>query len=233
MSSSRRSGVRWRPRRERDFAATTVPMAVMFAAALAALVAEQGITTMSELRRALRERMRFSRLTLKAVLLSVGLYVLAGVLTTLTGLLARALVRAGVIPVPESVPLLLDPRATIDVETLTAFVGGRLVGNGWILLLFAVQLFFNIAGEELWWRGYVLPRQEQAFGRRAWLVHGLLWWGFHAFKWWDMVTVLPVTLLLSYVAQRTKNNWVPTLLHLLANVLLVLLMAAGVLGMMS
>ena len=112
-------------------------------------------------------------------------------------------------------------------------MGGRLAGNWGIVLLFGVQLFFNIAGEELWWRGCALPRQELAFGRHAWLVHGLLWWGFHAFKWWDMITVLPLALILSYAAQRTQNNWVPTIAHLLANSLLVLLMVAGVLGLIG
>jgi len=27
---------------------------------------------------------------------------------------------------------------------------------------------------ELWWRGYILPRQELAFGRWTWIIHGLL-----------------------------------------------------------
>jgi Type II CAAX prenyl endopeptidase Rce1-like len=33
----------------------------------------------------------------------------------------------------------------------------------------------NILGEEFLWRGVVLPRQEVAFGRRAWVVNGILW----------------------------------------------------------
>jgi hypothetical protein len=32
----------------------------------------------------------------------------------------------------------------------------------------------NIVGEEFVWRGVVLPRQEVAFGGRAWLVNGVL-----------------------------------------------------------
>jgi hypothetical protein len=38
----------------------------------------------------------------------------------------------------------------------------------WILVYYAVvMLVCNIGGEELWWRGYVLPRQELAFGKAA------------------------------------------------------------------
>ncbi len=212
--------------------ASTVPMAILFAVALAALVAEQSIANGGELWEALRIRMRFPRLTLKAAVLGVGVYAAMVVAGGVAGLVGRALVDAQLIPLPDRVPLLLDPRASINAATLTEFAGGRLAGNWLIIVLFAVQIFFNVAGEELWWRGYVLPRQELAFGRRAWLVHGLLWWGFHAFKWWDLVTVLPLTLILSYAAQRSRNNWVPTVAHLLANSLLALLVLAGVVGLL-
>lgn len=211
----------------------TVPVAVMFAVALAAVTAEQSITSAAEFREALRTRMRFPRLTLKTVLISIGLYAAVLVVGSLAAMLGRLLIEAQVIPLPQNVPLLLDPQAQVTVETLTTFVGGQLIGNWGIVLLFGLQLFFNIAGEELWWRGYVLPRQELAFGSKAWFIHALLWWGFHAFKWWDMVTVLPIALIISYVAQRTKNNWVPTIIHLLANSLLVILMLAGVLGLIG
>jgi membrane protease YdiL (CAAX protease family) len=212
--------------------ANTIPMALMFVAAMVAVIQEQSITDLPALQDALRTRMRFPRLTFKAILLGFGLYVVMLIAGGLFGLLNRLLLQTGIIPLPEYIPLLLDPRAAIGIDTLTDFVGGQLAGNWGIAVLFGMQLFFNIAGEELWWRGYILPRQEFAFGRWAWLIHGLLWWSFHMFKWWDLVTVLPIVLILSYMAQRTKNNWVPTIAHLLANSLLVLIVLAGVLGMM-
>lgn len=211
----------------------TVPVAVMFAAALGAVTAEQSITSPAEFHEALKTRMRFPRITFKAILQGIGVYSVFLVVGGMATFISRALIEAQLIPLPENLPLILNPQAQITAETLTSFVGGQLVGNWGIVLLFGLQLFFNIAGEELWWRGYVLPRQELAFGNRTWLVHGLMWWGFHAFKWWDLVTVLPLALILSYAAQRTKNNWVPTITHLLANSLLVLLMMAAVLGLIS
>jgi membrane protease YdiL (CAAX protease family) len=48
------------------------------------------------------------------------------------------------------------------------FMGMPLRGAWWILIYYAVLILVcNIGGEELWWRGYVLPRQELAFGRAA------------------------------------------------------------------
>jgi membrane protease YdiL (CAAX protease family) len=60
-----------------------------------------------------------------------------------------------------------------------------------------------------------------------------MWWIFHSFKWWDMITVLPLVLIISYAAQRTKNNWIPTLAHLFANSAFAFLLLAGVLDKLS
>lgn len=71
-------------------------------------------------------------------------------------------------------------------------------------------LVCNIGGEELWWRGYVLPRQELAFGRATWVIHGILWSVFHLFMQptlWDTVRMAITGVALSFVAQRTKSTW--------------------------
>ena len=59
------------------------------------------------------------------------------------------------------------------------------------------MLIFNIVGEELWWRGYIFPRQEKQHGRFTWVLHGLLWTLFHAFKWWDLIGLVPGFFLLT------------------------------------
>jgi membrane protease YdiL (CAAX protease family) len=91
------------------------------------------------------------------------------------------------------------------------FMGIPSQGAWWILVYYAVLiLVFNIGGEELWWRGYVLPRQELAFGRTAWVVHGILWSAFHLFMQptlWDTVRMAITGVALSFVAQRTKSTW--------------------------
>ncbi|MBI4922574.1 MAG: CPBP family intramembrane metalloprotease [Devosia nanyangense] len=72
----------------------------------------------------------------------------------------------------------------------------------------------NILGEELGWRGYLLPRQEAALGRRAWLANGLLWCLFHwSFGWQIMLTLLPTTLLLPWIVQRRQNTTVGIVVH--------------------
>jgi membrane protease YdiL (CAAX protease family) len=46
-------------------------------------------------------------------------------------------------------------------------------GRYWILLIWVPYWVLNIMGEEILWRGTMLPRQELAFGKWAWLFHGI------------------------------------------------------------
>jgi membrane protease YdiL (CAAX protease family) len=88
-----------------------------------------------------------------------------------------------------------------------------------MLVVFAA----NVCSEELWWRGYILPRQELAHGKFAFLVNGILWSLFHAFKWWAVPFLILRQWMLPYVAQRTKNTTTAFLFHLVSNGLGVLL----------
>ena len=75
----------------------------------------------------------------------------------------------------------------------------------------------NILSEELWWRGYILPRQELEHEKFAWIVNGILWSFFHIFKWWAVPFYLLKQWMLPFIAQRTKNNTPPFLIHLVSN----------------
>jgi membrane protease YdiL (CAAX protease family) len=112
------------------------------------------------------------------------------------------------------------------------FMGVPLRGAWWILVYYAVvMLVCNIGGEELWWRGYVLPRQELAFGKSAWVVHGILWSAFHLFMQptlWDTVRMAITGVALSFVAQRTKSTWPGIIGHSFGNLPFFLSLINGV-----
>ena len=84
-------------------------------------------------------------------------------------------------------------------------------------LLMLTLLFFNIVGEEFWWRGYMLPRQEAHFGRTAFLVNGVMWAFFHLFKWWAVPAMLLLCLIIPYTSQRLKHNGPAIFLHFMQN----------------
>jgi membrane protease YdiL (CAAX protease family) len=87
-------------------------------------------------------------------------------------------------------------------------------GRYWILGAWLPFFVLNIVGEEFVWRGVVLPRQEVAFGGRAWLVNGVLWLLFHAaFPWQVLVTLVPITLILPFIVHRRRNTWIGVAIH--------------------
>jgi membrane protease YdiL (CAAX protease family) len=100
--------------------------------------------------------------------------------------------------------------------------GGMNMSGRWdIFAMMAVcLLIFNIGGEELWWRGIILPRQELVFGKWTWLVHGLLWDLFHFFYHTNgasVVSYIVATVPIAFVAQQTRNTWPGIIAHFIAN----------------
>jgi membrane protease YdiL (CAAX protease family) len=83
-------------------------------------------------------------------------------------------------------------------------------------------LFFNIIGEELWWRGYIFPRQELAHGKYAFLVNGVLWSLFIIFKWWAVPQMLFRNWMVPWVVQRTNNTTPAISMHSISNSISVL-----------
>jgi membrane protease YdiL (CAAX protease family) len=120
------------------------------------------------------------------------------------------------------------------MATSGSFMGISTHGHWWIALYYAVVLLFgNIAGEELWWRGYLLPRQELASGSIAWLYHGLFWAGFHVFiqaTVWDLIRMVPTCCALTFVAQHRKNTWPGIFAHTAGNLGIMIGIVRGVLG---
>jgi membrane protease YdiL (CAAX protease family) len=125
---------------------------------------------------------------------------------------------------PMSPPL----QRMFDIQP-AVFMGIPLSGAWWVLLGYLLYVTLNVFGEELWWRGYILPRQELAFGKRTWLVHGLFWNLFHSFFYWELIALLPGCLALSYVASRTKSTWPGIIAHFANSLPTLVLIVMGVL----
>ncbi len=122
--------------------------------------------------------------------------------------LAWWLIENAGIGLPEWLSRFITPTHLLDLE---------LRGNWAPVALYFSFYLAVVSGEELWWRGYVLPRQELAFGRHAWIVHGLLWSLFHIGYYWDILPLLPMSLALSYVAQRAGSTWAGIVPHAVLN----------------
>ncbi len=194
--------------------AHTVPMGFLITAALVMYHEVDGYPLTWQ---AFSKRFRIPRISLKAVLQGLGLFIIMNLGYGIFNMVSAGFIAEGSLPIPENLPALLDPTVSLTSAVLDIMVGGQIMGNWGVVILYVVMLTFIIVGEELWWRGYILPRQEAAHGRFTWILHGLLWAAFHIFKWWDLIGLLPVCLALAYVSQRTKNNWPAIIAHYLFN----------------
>jgi membrane protease YdiL (CAAX protease family) len=98
-----------------------------------------------------------------------------------------------------------------------------------LLLVWLVMFFFNIYGEELLWRGYILPGQEKHFAKKAWLVNALFWVFFHIpFGIGLMILLLPIMFILPWAVQKTGNTNVGILIHTILNGPMFILVSLGV-----
>jgi membrane protease YdiL (CAAX protease family) len=206
------------------------PLAILFALAFGTVQAE-GVPMTAQ---AFARRFRLRRLTWRqlgwTVLGLAAAVVFSMLLAPTQGWLLR---QFPALQPPASFPPLMNPllqSEQLPVVIIT-WMGAKAVGNWGYAVLALLLFFFNIFGEELYWRGVLLPRQELVHGRHTWLVHGLMWNLFHLPIYpWYLVYGLPITLVTSFIAQKTGNTWTAIILHGLANVTMYALMIGVVAG---
>jgi membrane protease YdiL (CAAX protease family) len=193
-----------------------IPLILMLIASLVALRME-GYPLNWE---SIKERFRLRKMDRSDWLWTLVSLIIMFVGAGIFGVLGQLLVVHEIIPLPSKIPTaLLDP--TVDpANLLNVFytsLGPNARGNWWLVVFSLILLAFNIIGEEFWWRGLILPRQELVHGKYTWLVHGTMWALFHAFKYWSWLGLLPVTLALSFVAQKRRNTWPGIITHFVIN----------------
>jgi len=168
----------------------------------------------------LKTRFRLNKMGVREWLWTVGLALFMFLSAGLFSFTARWLVSHTPFVPPASWPADLNPAKsspTAMTAVPTVLMGIPLAGNWWVFFALLASLIVATFGEEFWWRGYILPRQEMIHGRWTWVVHGLLWALFHLYAPWNLITILPGCLALSFVAQRLKNTWPALIAHGLAN----------------
>lgn len=110
------------------------------------------------------------------------------------------------------------------------FMGMSLKQKWWIPAVYFVGWFFNIFGEEFWFRGFMLPRQELDQEKLAWAVNGILFTILHLWQKWNMLLILPGALVGAYAVQKRQNTCILIVAHGVANLGALLPIIAGVVG---
>ena len=146
------------------------------------------------------DRLRFKRMNKEDWLWSVGSIILIGILSFAILKLIEFFIGK----------VAFNP-SFIYFEPLTS-------NRYWILLIWFPYWLLNIMGEEILWRGVILPAQELVFRKNTWLIHGIFWGIFHiAFGWQLLLTLIPILFIQSYVVQRRKNSWIGVIIHAAIN----------------
>lgn len=215
----------------KPFYAQFIPDTIVLASLLIASIVAYRLEDRPLIWAGLKNRFRLDRMTGRKWFWVLGGTIAGFALFYLFGPLGTWLIERGLIPLPVSIPAWIDPRVTMSLVEKFNLEAGGLRGNWLVFILATTTFFFNIFGEEFWWRGYILPRQELAFGKWTWLIHAVMWSViFHAWKYWDLIGLLPAQLVFVFVASRTKSTTVAILLHFLTNMSFPLFVLLGALG---
>jgi uncharacterized protein len=94
---------------------------------------------------------------------------------------------------------------------------------GWYGLLVVFWIFNTALGEELLFRGYLLPRMNGAFGRGDWLANGVLFAGYHLHVPWVIPAGLLDTFILAYPSKRYRSAWIGIAVHSAQSVVIAVL----------
>jgi membrane protease YdiL (CAAX protease family) len=128
-----------------------------------------------------------------------------------------------VVGVAQLLPSLSAPGGR-DLGQLLRSTAGQefLSGNWpWFAVIVVMSLFNTVLGEEILFRGLLLPRMRGVFGRADWLANGVLFAVYHLHLPWVIPKALLDTLALAYPSRRYRSAWLGIIVHSIQSVLIV------------
>jgi len=85
---------------------------------------------------------------------------------------------------------------------------------GWWAVLLVLLVFNTVLGEELLFRGLLLPRMRGVFGRHDWVANGALFAVYHLHQPWSMVSSLIDGIFFqAYPSRRFQSAWMGIIVH--------------------
>lgn len=160
--------------------------------------------------------------TLIVLIVAVGFYLWLSATTEWLGAFS-------VFSAPPLAPAELRPGASENIIP-GIFFGMPVRGQWWVVVAYFTGWVCNILGEEFFYRGWLLPRQEQAFGKYAWLINGTIFTFQHWMQPFNFLAIWPGALFMAWVVQRRKNTWIGILQHGLMNFSLFVVLVRWIIG---
>ncbi len=173
---------------------------------------------------ALRERVRLHwPAKWKQWCLALTVLIIAGTLSLLANPLNKWLAAVPGFTPPAFWPPMSNPVVTIT-SGADVFPDIRLAGNYLFFFVFLMYgLIFNIVGEELYYRGLLLPRMRGVFGQWDWVANGLLFTLKHVYQRWLFPGMVLTSVGYAFAAGPMGSLPLAMLFHWLDNYLLAVL----------
>jgi uncharacterized protein len=101
---------------------------------------------------------------------------------------------------------------------------------GWYAAVALLVVFNTVLGEELLFRGLLLPRMRGVFGRRDFVANGVLFAAYHLHTPWVIPTTLIDIFAVAYPSRRFQSAWMGIVVHSVQSVVVLGVVLALVLG---
>jgi membrane protease YdiL (CAAX protease family) len=92
---------------------------------------------------------------------------------------------------------------------------------GWFAVVVVLAVFNTVLGEELLFRGLLLPRMQAVFGRRDWVANGVLSALYHLHQPWSIPASLLDIIALAYPSRRFQSAWMGIIVHSVQSVIII------------
>jgi CAAX protease family protein len=100
---------------------------------------------------------------------------------------------------------------------------------GWFAVVVVLAVFNTVLGEELLFRGLLLPRMRGVFGRGDFVANGVLFALYHLHTPWVIPTALVDIIALAYPSRRFESAWMGIIVHSAQSVVLIVIVLTLVL----
>lgn len=161
-----------------------------------------------------KERAWLNKMDKKDWLWTMGLFALGISAYLLLAPVGKTLAQIGFLAPPDFFPAEINPTKTPRAGYMMDF---KLSGQYWVAFIYFLAVITNVLGEELLFRGMIFRRQIMKYGNRAWMYHGVIWTLWHFFWKWNLVSIIPFGLALSFTVYKRNNVWIGIIVHGLMN----------------
>ena len=173
------------------------------------------------------ERLLIKKLGAKQWLICLGIMVVGIVLSYVVSPTIEFFKELPGLSIPDYMPFWLNPSIdpmNTDMEVLSP--NYSLKGNYLVLVIMAITLLLNILAEEIYFRGWLLPKMQN-FGKWSWILNGFLFAMYHTFQLWLFPMLFVLSLATTLTVYLSKSILPAFVSHIVANFLI------GVLGVIA